>query len=714
MRFEELSLRIPGDELRMRFHEKTTVLSGIGALERQGLVESLLGALAAGPAQQAELTYIDAQGRRVRIRRDPTGDVTHTFDDGAVAPDFLAVLGVDLNGLRDLAHVRAGDLGLLTTDIGLPEPPELTESRAALAELNERLESALAARHAVEAMRMELSRIDEGMREADEGRAKRRYARLLTDLERVRAEATAMRTGDAGAASDKRFVEAARLALRVAERWHRTRDTLKQVTADFGDRERLDARTLAEAESMPEHAPAGLDALVAKLEQAESRRNSLAARLSTLAASRLPEPSHPSVVRLARGDQETVWGAAQKTIDSSLRLESESINLGGLAAEGLPNSRRELEVAHEGLEAAQSNIREAESAPAICATGGAMRAIAGNCAHPVPPRGTPRHRRRRRRGRVVDPAAPPPAGRGEGTGGEALTQAETTPTCRSTCAASTPPSTRPAQAPRPGRHPSLRRPRSDNGTSWPVRSVLSALSEIRTKDPKKRTGRDAPSVAPCGGIRHDPAQVKLASRGSAAHRAFAQLKYARCRPFGVDDPRVAAAMVRHQIEIAPAPPGCSCDSRLRRTTSGICATSALRPQAAGLRRGDVITRVGGVETRSRRRSGAKQAPNRGATRTSWGGSSPTIDDSEKPNTTVARRSTPVEPDMEELAWRRGEHGPGPRDGGQAHLDGSTCCPNAGYCGRASGGRARVLARRGVLGQPALWTPDIEAVAPRPR
>ena len=51
VRFEELSLRIPGDELRMRFHEKTTVLSGIGALERQGLVESLLGALAAGPAQ---------------------------------------------------------------------------------------------------------------------------------------------------------------------------------------------------------------------------------------------------------------------------------------------------------------------------------------------------------------------------------------------------------------------------------------------------------------------------------------------------------------------------------------------------------------------------------------------------------------------------------------------------------------------------------------
>ena len=416
VRFEELSLRIPGDELRMRFHEKTTVLSGIGALERQGLVESLLGALAAGPAQQAELTYIDSQGRRIRIRRDPTGDVTHTFDDGSIAPDFLAVLGLDLNGLRDLAHVRAGDLGLLTTDIGLPDPPELAESRAALADLNEKLESALAARQAVEAMRMELSRIDEGMREADEGRAKRRYARLLTDLERVRAEATAMRTGDAGAASDKRFVEAGRLALRVAERWHATRDVLKQATADFGDRERLDARTLAESEAMPEHAPAGLDALVARLEEAETRRNALSTRLSTLATSRLPEPSHTSVVRLARGDQETVWRTAQKAIDSGLRLERESINLGGLPAEGVSQAvGEELEVAHERLEAAERHARE----PAARRVSGDRRRHRGrgDRAHPVPPRGTGCHRRRHRRSRVVDPAAPSPARGGEGTGG---------------------------------------------------------------------------------------------------------------------------------------------------------------------------------------------------------------------------------------------------------------------------------------------------------
>ena len=69
MRFEELSLRIPGDELRMRFHQRVTVLSGLEAPERRGLVESLLGSLTAGPARDTVLTYRDGHGRRVTISR---------------------------------------------------------------------------------------------------------------------------------------------------------------------------------------------------------------------------------------------------------------------------------------------------------------------------------------------------------------------------------------------------------------------------------------------------------------------------------------------------------------------------------------------------------------------------------------------------------------------------------------------------------------------
>jgi hypothetical protein len=545
VRFEELSLRIPGDELRMRFHDKITVLSGIGALERQGLVESLLGALAAGPAQSAELTYVDAQGQRITIRRDPAGDVTHTYADGSPAPDFLATVGLDLDGLRELTHVRAGDLGLLATDIGVPEPPELTEARAALSELNEQLESALAARQAVEAMRVELSRIDERIREADEGRAKRRYARLLADLERVRAEAAALRTGEAGAASDKRFVEAARVALRVAERWHAAQDTLERATLEFGGRERLDGRTLAEAETIPDRVPAGLDALVARLEEAESRRDALSARLSSLATSRLPEPSHPAVVRLARSDQETVWELAQRAIATGRHVEQESINLGGVGAEGVsPAVADEIEAAHEAVEAATRLLEERQRAGYL-ATGGATAiaavalillpivapvAILGGVAAAVWSILGPRRRLAALRGREED----------------ALTKAGV-PTYLSfhmrRIDATIDPSTRERLDLAALEH------RVALGQWHELAGDIDPLEALEL-EAEVRAYADALSSLEGAAEEIDAVRLELTQVAEPqAEEALAELMRA-CEPFGVDDPRVAAAMVHHQVEIA--------------------------------------------------------------------------------------------------------------------------------------------------------------------
>ena len=69
MRLEDLVLRIPGDEFKVRFHEHLTVLSGIGMLERQALADSLLGALS-GQADNTVLTYRDRTGRPVHA--EPT------------------------------------------------------------------------------------------------------------------------------------------------------------------------------------------------------------------------------------------------------------------------------------------------------------------------------------------------------------------------------------------------------------------------------------------------------------------------------------------------------------------------------------------------------------------------------------------------------------------------------------------------------------------
>ena len=69
VRFDELVLKIPGDELRVKFHPRMTVLSGLGAPEREALAQSIVGALAGGPESTA-MRYVDGTGR-LGERRSP-------------------------------------------------------------------------------------------------------------------------------------------------------------------------------------------------------------------------------------------------------------------------------------------------------------------------------------------------------------------------------------------------------------------------------------------------------------------------------------------------------------------------------------------------------------------------------------------------------------------------------------------------------------------
>ncbi|MBV8982410.1 MAG: hypothetical protein JO086_16025, partial [Acidimicrobiia bacterium] len=357
MRFEELSLRIPGDELRMRFHKRITVVSGLEAPERRGLVDSLLGTIADGPNGQTVLTYIDAQGRRVTVSRTSDGGVLHTYDDGSPAPDLAGVLGLDGRRLRELSHVDETSVGLFAADLGMPESPELAEARAALAAITHELDAAMAARHAVEALREEMAAIDERVREAEEGGAKRRYARLLAQLERVRAEAAAARTGDVGAASDKRFMQHGLEASRLVKQWTQATKKLEEAQRRFGSRERLDEATLAQAEATPARVPVKLDALVRAYTDAEARRHELADHLASLATSRLPEPSHVAVVRLASADQDAVWATARHVLETAARLDEESLALGGLDAVGVNlDVATEIEMAHAAVEEAERQL----------------------------------------------------------------------------------------------------------------------------------------------------------------------------------------------------------------------------------------------------------------------------------------------------------------------------------------------------------------------
>ncbi|MBV8297875.1 MAG: hypothetical protein JO085_13635, partial [Acidimicrobiia bacterium] len=356
---------------RMRFHQRITVLSGLEAPERRGLVDSLLGSLADGPAGQTVLVYRDGQDRRVTLARGDSGAVFHTYDDGSAAPDLIAALGLDSTRLHELAHVDEAGVGLFAADLGVPETPELAEARAALTAITHELEAALAARQAVEALREEMAEIDERLREADEGGAKRRYARLLAQLERVRAEAAAARTGDVGAASDRRFMENGRQAVRAAKRWSQANAHLEETRQRFGRRERLDEATIAQALATPDRVPAKLDTLIRAYSEAEGRRQQLAQRLSSLATSRLPEPSHPAVVRLASANQDAVWETARHVLETAARLDEESLALGGLETVGVNlDVATEIEMAHAAVEEAE-RVLATRRRQGLLATGGA-------------------------------------------------------------------------------------------------------------------------------------------------------------------------------------------------------------------------------------------------------------------------------------------------------------------------------------------------------
>ena len=93
VRFDELVLKIPGDELRVKFHPRMTVLSGLGAPERRALSESILGALAGGGGEATALRYVDSTGRLVNVLSGPGGSVQARHDDdGTPAPALRARL----------------------------------------------------------------------------------------------------------------------------------------------------------------------------------------------------------------------------------------------------------------------------------------------------------------------------------------------------------------------------------------------------------------------------------------------------------------------------------------------------------------------------------------------------------------------------------------------------------------------------------------------
>ena len=356
MRVDLLTVGPGPEQAAIHFHSRLTVVGGLDARARSDFADLMVHALTGRGKDLWGARWVDNTGDVFVGEREGNGWFWST-DDGQPCDEPSMLLGVDDRSLRHLMVLTAADLTPSSVAPAEPERPEVAEARAALAALDAELGAALAFGKRVDAMRAEVADIDEQVRDAEANRARRRYGALVAQLEHVRAEQDSLRGGAAVAAADRQLMAVGHEVRSRADRWRRARASLRTEWARFGNRDRLDPRTLAEALETPDRVPPELEELSALLEEAEAQRALLSDRLDSLAAGALPHPSHPAVVRLAHASQDEVWAAARRTIDAARRLEDQSLALGGLQAEGVsPSAAADLETAHDAVDVA---VREA-------------------------------------------------------------------------------------------------------------------------------------------------------------------------------------------------------------------------------------------------------------------------------------------------------------------------------------------------------------------
>ncbi|MEY2421857.1 MAG: hypothetical protein QOI95_1924 [Acidimicrobiaceae bacterium] len=389
MRLEDLVLRIPGDEFQVRFHEHLTVLSGIGMLERQALADSLVGALT-GHAENTVLTFKDRTGRPVEIVSTGGTAACRYLDDDTPALPLVGTVAPTADALRALVLVQAGDLGLTPSRARSDDHPELAEARATLQALTEEIEAATAGRGQKDRLRDELATIAAQIRLTEDGTARREYAGVLADLERVRAEAAALQSGNTGAENDQHLLDSAEEARQLAARWQAAAALVTRLVC-HSPAERLDPVQLAAVRWFPDDAPSNLHNLLAELQDTRRERDRLDARLRELATSKLPEPSDPRVVDLATVNQADLWAAAAGVTECGVALSREQVALGGLSSaspdpQGVDASTRDvisrIEDTHRVVDELEA-LNDRRRVPAIAGAG--VVAVASIVFAPVSP-----------------------------------------------------------------------------------------------------------------------------------------------------------------------------------------------------------------------------------------------------------------------------------------------------------------------------------------
>ncbi len=120
MRFERLVIEADENTFSLDFHPRLTVISGVGRLEREGLISELVGSLSSARAGVHAEVLAD-NGNRFAIFRpfgararvidvEASADVSARFADTEGQIDLLAVAGLDMRSAKRALRVTASDL----------------------------------------------------------------------------------------------------------------------------------------------------------------------------------------------------------------------------------------------------------------------------------------------------------------------------------------------------------------------------------------------------------------------------------------------------------------------------------------------------------------------------------------------------------------------------------------------------------------------------
>ncbi|MGN6694601.1 MAG: hypothetical protein ACTHN0_10530, partial [Aquihabitans sp.] len=349
MRLEQLVLFGPSDNFSVQFGPRVTVLAGLAPEEREGMLATLLDAMA-GRVPNASVIFVDQAGRRVYADR-----MGATYaDTGVAAPSLGELLGTDPAVISDLVTLRRSDLAIGEQRAEEDIIADLTAAHASLEQLRSEETEATAYLIQVDALRAELEQLDEAIAQAPAALARWEWIGQRNQLDALRAELAALdQPGDEDeAAADARLLAAVEELRDAGEAWAEASTDATELGQALGPLPPVSEADLARVAQTPDDLPSDFEARVATVQATAEITAACEASLAT-AQDEPRDPGDGVVYQLAQLDQDALWTAYDAAVEARQAYEAE---LAAREDETDPEHETEIEAAHREVVRCQREV----------------------------------------------------------------------------------------------------------------------------------------------------------------------------------------------------------------------------------------------------------------------------------------------------------------------------------------------------------------------